>query len=154
MAFASQRKSGAGAQLSSWMQAAALAVAGCLYAAGAVCEPVSEKVPPSMITIVEKDNGQTVDLRLGNSVRIVLPENATTGYRWTIDRYDDEFIEAMATESHYTGKVLGSGGNVEFTFKGKKMGTGEIVLKEWRHWEGDASITRRFCVNLNIVAGP
>jgi inhibitor of cysteine peptidase len=103
-----------------------------------------------MLLIVEKDNGRTVDIRLGELVRVNLPENATTGYRWAIDRYDEEFIEAVATEPHYTANAIGSGGEVEFIFKGKKIGSGGIMLKHWRHWEGDSSITSRFRLRLNV----
>jgi inhibitor of cysteine peptidase len=121
-----------------------------MYAPGAVCDPNPEKVLQPMLLIAEKDNGRTVDIRLGESVQINLPENATTGYRWAIDHYDEEFIEAIATEPHYTANAIGSGGEVAFIFQGKKIGTGEIVLKYWRHWEGDLSITSRFYLRLNV----
>jgi inhibitor of cysteine peptidase len=88
---------------------------------------------------------------VGESFRISLPENATTGYRWAVDRYDEEFIEAIGAEPHYTANVVGSGGEVSFTFKTKKIGSGEILLKHWRHWEGDASITSRFHLRLNVL---
>ena len=103
-----------------------------------------------MLTLVETDNDRTVDIRLGDTVRITLPQNATTGYRWGIDRYDKEFIEAVATEPHYTSKAIGSGGEIAFLFQGKKIGTGEIVLKHWRPWEGDSSVTARFRLRLNV----
>ena len=126
-------------------------LATCLvYAPRAVCEPKSEKVLQRMLLIVEKDNGRTVGIRLGDSVRVNLPENATTGYRWAIDRYDEEFIEAIAAAPKYTANAIGSGGEGEFIFKGKKIGSGEIMLKYWRHWEGDSSITSRFRLRLNV----
>ena len=103
-----------------------------------------------MLTIVESDNGRMVEVRLGEPVKINLPENATTGYRWAIDRYDEEFIEALATEPRYPANAIGSGGEVTFVFQGKKIGTGEILLKHWRHWEGDSSITNRFHIRLNV----
>jgi predicted secreted protein len=59
-------------------------------------------------------------------------------------------VEAVATEPHYTANAIGSGGKVEFIFTGKEIGFGKIMLKHWRHWEGDALITSRFCLNLNI----
>jgi hypothetical protein len=34
--------------------------------------------------------------------------------------------------------------------QGKKAGTGEIVLKHWRHWEGDQSVTARFRIRLEM----
>jgi inhibitor of cysteine peptidase len=104
-----------------------------------------------MLIIVESDNGRTVDVRLGESVRINLPENATTGYRWAIDRYDEEFIEALATEPRYTANAMGSGGEVALIFQGKKIGAGKIVLKHWRHWEGDSSVINRFHISLNVL---
>jgi inhibitor of cysteine peptidase len=103
-----------------------------------------------MLLLVEKDNGRTVDIRLGETVRVTLPENATTGYRWAIDRYDEEFVEALATEPRYPANAVGSGGEVAFVFQGKKIGTGEIALKYWRHWEGDSSVTTRFRIRLHV----
>jgi inhibitor of cysteine peptidase len=137
-------------QLLSLAQAIAFLAANVMYPSGAVCDSNSENVSQVMLLITEKDNGRTMDVRLGGSVRIDLPENATTGYRWAIDRYDDNVIEAIATEPHYPSDAVGSGGEVTFIFKGKKTGIGEIVLKHWRHWEGAPSITDRFYLRLNV----
>ena len=91
-----------------------------------------------------------VDIRLGETVRVSLAENATTGYRWAIDRYDEEFIKVLATEPRYAADAVGSGGEIEFVFQGKKIGIGEIVLKHWRSWEGDSSVTARFRIRLHV----
>jgi inhibitor of cysteine peptidase len=121
-----------------------------MYGVASACDPHPEKALQSMLLIIEKDNEQTVNVCLGESVRINLPENATTGYRWAIDSYDEEFIEAIATEPRYPANATGSGGEVAFIFRSKKIGTGKIVLKHWRHWEGDSSFTNRFRLYLNI----
>ena len=103
--------------------------------------------------LFQTDNNRTVDIRLGDTARISLPENATTGYCWTIDHYDKQYISALATEPHYTadGIGVGSGGNVTFIFQGKKIGIGEIALKHWRSWEGDSSIIARYHSKLNVL---
>jgi inhibitor of cysteine peptidase len=103
-----------------------------------------------MLSLLEADNDRTVDVRVGDVVRINLPENATTGYRWTIDRYDEDIIEALGSEPRYPGNAVGSGGEIAFNFKARKAGTGEIALKHWRHWEGDRSIIARFRARLNV----
>jgi inhibitor of cysteine peptidase len=121
-----------------------------LYSANAVCSPDSKKETQTMQLLVEQDNGRTINLHLGESVQLTLPENATTGYRWAIDHYDKEIIEMLATEPHYQAPAIGSAGEVTFIFQTKKIGTGEIVLKHWRHWEGDASVIARFRVQLHI----
>jgi inhibitor of cysteine peptidase len=103
-----------------------------------------------MVTLVEADNGRTVELRVGDTVRVTLAENATTGYRWAIDRCDEDVIEPLGSEPRYPSGAIGSGGEVTFSFQGKKAGTGEVVLKNWRQWEGDASVTNRFRIRLNV----
>jgi len=105
-----------------------------------------------MIFLVENDNGRTLDIHVDDLVRVTLSENASTGYRWAIDRYDEEFIEALSPEPRYADNSPGSGGEVAFVFKGVKAGSGEILLKHWRHWEGDSSITSRFRIRLRVEA--
>jgi len=102
-----------------------------------------------MQSLTEADNNRTIELRVGDTVRVSLPENATTGFRWAIDRLDGEVIEAVGSESHRAGGAVGSGGEVTFTFKAKKAGADDITLKYWRHFEGDSSITKRFHLRLD-----
>ena len=120
-----------------------------MYSAGALCADI-EEAPMTMLLPTQRDTDRTLEIHLGDSVQISLPENATTGFRWAIDRYDEEYLEVVATESHYPENALGSGGDVSFVFRAKKVGTGEIVLKNWRHWEGDSSVTNRFRVRLRL----
>ena len=103
-----------------------------------------------MVSLVETDNGRTIDVHPGETVQVTLPENATTGYRWAIDHYDQDSIEAVSAEPHYPAKAVGAGREVAFSFRAKKSGTGEIVLKHWRQWEGDASVTDRFRLRLHV----
>jgi inhibitor of cysteine peptidase len=105
-----------------------------LHVSGAVAaEAVKAQVKVhAMQSLTEADNERTVDLRVGESVRLTLPENATTGYRWAIDRYDEQLFEVVATEPHYPKDSIGAGGDVSFTFRAKKSGSGEIALKNWR----------------------
>ena len=140
----------AGARVLSLARVTALAGAWLMYSPAAVFCAEAEKAPKTMLSLVETDNGRTIDIRPGEQVQITLPENATTGYRWAIDRYDEEYIEPLATEPRYVAKAVGSGGQVAFIFQGKKIGTGEIVLKHWRHWEGDTSVTARFLLRIHV----
>ena len=104
-----------------------------------------------MLLLVEKDNDRTLDIHPGETIQISLPENATTGYRWEIDRYDEDVLKLLAAEPCYTANAVGSGGVVAFTFQGKKTGAGEIALKHWRSWEGDSSVIARFRIRLNVT---
>jgi inhibitor of cysteine peptidase len=110
----------------------------------------SDRGLDTMLSLVEKDNDRTVDILVGGTVQINLPENASTGYRWAVDHFDEEFITALSPEARYTAKGIGSGGEIRFIFQGKKVGTGEIVLKNWRQWEGDSSVIGRFRLHVRV----
>ena len=103
-----------------------------------------------MLSVGENSNGQTVDVRSGDAVRVTLSENAGTGYRWAVHRYDEEHLDMLPPEPADPAGGVGSGGEVVFVFKAKKPGDAEVELKSWRHWEGDASVTRRFKLRLRI----
>jgi inhibitor of cysteine peptidase len=122
-----------------------------LHASGAVAAGTGKAQVKAhvMQSLTEADNERTVDLRVGESVRLTLPENATTGYRWAIDRLDRDVVEEAGSEAHPSGGAIGSAGNVTFDFTAKKAGSSEIALKYWRHFEGDASIVKRFSFRLN-----
>ncbi len=128
----------------------ALAGAWLAVAPAALSGAEAERAANRMLSLVETDNGRTIDVRLGETVQITLPENATTGFRWAIDHYDQDSFEALATEPRNAAKAVGGGGEVVFSFKAKKIGSGEIELKHWRQWEGDASVTARFRVQLHV----
>jgi len=122
-----------------------------LHVSGAVAaEAVKAQVKVhAMQSLTEADNERTVDLRIGESVRLTLPENATTGYRWTVDHFDREVVDPAGSEPHYAGGAVGSAGNVTFDFTAKKAGNGEVALKYWRHFEGEGSVVKRFRIRLN-----
>lgn len=102
-----------------------------------------------MQSLTEVDNERTVDVRVGESVRLTLPENATTGYRWAIHRLDRDVVGEAGSEPHPSGGAIGSAGHVTFDFIAKKAGRGEIALKYWRHFEGEGSVDKRFSVRIN-----
>ena len=118
-----------------------------LHVSGAVAAETGKM--HAMQSLTEADNERTVDLRVGERVRLTLPENATTGYRWTVDHFDREVVDPAGSEPHYAGGAVGSAGNVTFDFTAKKAGNGEVALKYWRHFEGEGSVVKRFRIRLN-----
>jgi inhibitor of cysteine peptidase len=106
---------------------------------------------PERILLTDQNQGQVVDVRVGQLVVLSLPENATTGYRWAIDHIDNDLVEADQPTRQYPSSAVGSGGRIEWVFTLKAPGNTEIALKQWRNWEGDRSIVMRFRVQLRIV---
>jgi inhibitor of cysteine peptidase len=102
------------------------------------------------IMLTEAAQGQTVDVHVGQSVVVDLPENASTGYRWGFDHADPALVDATQGQARYPSGAVGSGGRAEWVFTAKAAGTTEVVLKKWRSWEGDAGVVERFQFSMRI----
>ena len=60
----------------------------------------------SMLALTEADADKTIDVAAGDTVEIQLPENATTGYRWTLETIDKSVCKVIADERHGPDKVI------------------------------------------------
>jgi inhibitor of cysteine peptidase len=103
-----------------------------------------------MLLLTQPDHGRTVAVHVNDTVQITLPESASTGFRWAVERLDDKIVEHLPTQSHYPAAGVGSAGEVAFNFRARKAGQGEILLRLGRSWEGEASVSERFRVILDV----
>src|SRR5262245_6188634 len=103
-------------------------------------------------TVTAADNGSVIEARAGDEIVVRLPENATTGYRWQIDRIDGPLELAGDSYELSAPGVIGGGGVHEFRFRATATGTARLALKHWRSWEGEGSVTERFSVDVGIAA--
>lgn len=108
----------------------------------------AQKAPAVMIT--DNDNGGRFPARLGDVIALHLSENATTGYRWTPESYDEKQLKLVEADAAYPGGALGSGGEAIFRFEVVGPGSSTVSLRYWRDFEGPASIVRRFSVTIDV----
>ena len=108
----------------------------------------------SEITLTSADHGGTVTVRPGDVIAISLEEDPTTGFRWVLDRNDEDSLEAVGS-NYLPAQPSGAGGTGQhvFRFKAARAGQVRLALKRWRQWEGDRSIVGRFEITVRI-AGP
>ena len=105
-----------------------------------------------MLTLTAQDDGRRVPVHVGDVFTIRLAENATTGYRWAPDSYDTKLLAlADATADYPNTGAVGSGGEAIFQFRVLGAGSGPVVLKYWRHFEGEGSIIQRFSVTIDAA---
>jgi len=107
----------------------------------------------AIITLTAEDDGTSVEALPGDEIVVLLPENATTGYRWHVDRPQGCIVvesDGYQTVSPTEGgeAVFGRGGTREFRFRVTGPGTSVLALKLWREWEGERSVTQRFTVTV------
>ena len=102
-------------------------------------------------TLTELDAGRTIEAKVGDTIELVLPENASTGYRWAFEGLDEQVVRAGEGELVGKPAKVGSGGDVRWRLTALAAAKTEVRLKLWRRWEGDRSIQKRFAVRLTIT---
>jgi inhibitor of cysteine peptidase len=102
------------------------------------------------LEISSSQNGQVVSIKVGDTVELRLPENSSTGYRWTVDAIDDARVIVDDTGFH-GGAAPGSSGDAYWRLRATGSGAAAIALKRWRPFEGDRSIVERFAITLQIT---
>jgi inhibitor of cysteine peptidase len=103
------------------------------------------------------DEGQAINIGVGQDFIIALGSNHTTGYNWQAS-YDESMLELILSENgeqstyevEKTGKdVVGAGGIESFQFRALKAGQAEITLTYAQHWEGGGvGETKVFTINI------
>jgi len=113
-------------------------------------KPSSEK----FVDVGEEDNGSTIHVLPGETIRIRLRSNPSTGFSWALGPFEERGLETngeseFEADSHREGEV-GYGGCEIWKFKARHSGKTEISLFYARSWE-DTDPARRF--KLNVVIG-
>lgn len=132
-------------------------------ASAAPAKPTAPQPMPSSHTLIvtAQDNGSSLILRQGETLRVVLSGNASTGYGWDLEHHDPSRIEPLGMESRQApgpplpdGRSLplaGGSQQISFLFRMLKPGRSTLELRYWRAWEGAGSIIERFRVQVLIV---
>jgi inhibitor of cysteine peptidase len=98
------------------------------------------------------DNGSAVEIAIGTIVVVSVEGNPSTGFAWAIDHIDQSVLKNVQSNFDTTsGASIGSNGKFTFRFQCINKGNGTISLKYWRHWEGDASASKRFEVRVKGI---
>lgn len=117
----------------------------------------------STLIVTQRQSGETVLLRPGETLLVVLSANAGTGYVWDLERFDPRRITPLGAEvrpapgrPQADGSAMpmpGAPQQITFRFRALRPGSSELSLKLWRRWEGEGSIVERFRLRLTTV-GP
>lgn len=108
----------------------------------------SDGVP---LKLNETNNGQSVELTVGQEVDIALDENPSTGYQWEIVSMDKSIIE-KAGEPRFKieSNLIGAGGKKTFHFKAAALGETLLKIIYHRSWEKDVPPIRTFEITIIV----
>jgi inhibitor of cysteine peptidase len=78
-------------------------------------------------------------VQIGDVIKIFLPSNATTGFRWEFSVLSSAGMLAQDGDAEYVlpeSSALGASGEEIWGFKALKRGSGNIILEYSQSWEG------------------
>ena len=108
---------------------------------------------PKTVEMTRDDDGKTVTVRPGDTVRIKLRSNRTTGYSWAMTgKLDEKVLKSEGNEykvDEHPAGMVGVGGSDVWTFQALAAGKTEIVLGYARPWEKDKEPAQAF--KLTVV---
>jgi predicted secreted protein len=97
--------------------------------AAAGCSGNSVKVDESM-------NGQTINVKTGDTIEVKLAGNPTTGYTWVAADLDPAVLtQSGEAEFKAESNLIGAGGMITSKFKAEGPGTVMLTLNYMRPWE-------------------
>lgn len=107
------------------------------------------------LVIDQNDNGQSFVVPQGQSVRVELPSNRTTGYRWMVASTDKTFGYPATDTYTSTSQSVGGGGIQKLTWKTKApipvVGTHKVVLEYRRPWDENVKPAKTFTFSVTIT---
>jgi len=111
---------------------------------------------PKTVEMTRDDDGKTVTVRPGDTVRIKLKSNRTTGYSWAMSgKLDEKVLKSEGNEykvDEHPAGMVGVGGSDVWTFQALAAGKTEIVLGYARPWEKDKEPAQAFKLTVVVDA--
>lgn len=105
------------------------------------------------VTLTKENDGAEYRFQTGQIFQVVLPENSTTGYQWTIAEPAPPNITLLRKDyaaQHHEPPLAGAGGTRIMTFQATGKGSAYLVLLLRRPWEAAGEHVDSFNLRLHI----
>ena len=103
------------------------------------------------LTLTETQNGGRFTIHVGDAIDLHLPENASTGYRWSIATLDRDRLSVEREGRRAGGGGVGGGGTATWTLRATTAGATRLRLTKSRKWETGKPPLEQFSVELEIT---
>lgn len=102
------------------------------------------------VVLTGADDGRTLALKIGDRVSLTLASNPSTGYVWAFETIGPNVFGAFQQSFSGSSGMPGAGGSHSWLFTVGSVGKTRLAFKYLRPWEGDASIARKFTVDVEV----
>jgi len=121
----------------------------------ATAAPLPPATDAKEFALGDKDSGKSLELRVGDTVKLVLDANPTTGFSWSkMDKVDQSILKLEKNDYQQNanpGRMVGVGGKTTIVYRAVKPGTAKIDLTYMQPWEPDSKFNTDFTVTVKVV---
>jgi inhibitor of cysteine peptidase len=121
----------------------------------ATAAPLTPATDAKEFALGDKDSGKSLELRVGDTVKLVLDANPTTGFSWSkMDKVDQSILKLEKNDYQQNanpGRMVGVGGKTTIVYRAMKPGSAKIDLTYMRPWEPDSKFNTDFTVTVKVV---
>ena len=107
-------------------------------------------MPDTNPVLTEADNGKTITVPADRPFAVELRENASGGYRWSLDPPDNGDLRVVDIIHAPAPASIGGSSGVRWVMQSRKPGLAWLRFKLWRPFEGESSVQREFAVTVEI----
>jgi inhibitor of cysteine peptidase len=104
-----------------------------------------------IVEVGEHPDGQQIELRLGQSLRVTLPEVRTAGFRWRLRTPIQQILSPLADDTNAEAAAQGGTAQHHWDFRADEAGTTELVFEYDRPWARAAAAARTFTVSVRVT---
>ena len=105
-----------------------------------------------IIEVGEHQNGQQIELRQGQTLRVTLPEVRTAGFRWTLRDSNQHILAPQADDTDAGSATVGGAAEHHWDFIAETTGVTVLVFEYDRPWVRAAAAARTFSVSVRVAA--
>jgi inhibitor of cysteine peptidase len=98
----------------------------------------------------ERDLTRSIALKVGDELVLLLGENPTTGYRWTMEQTAGSVLSSNGSAFAPAAGGLGAAGQRRWSFIAKAVGDTHVELKLARSGGEDAALQRALAFDVNV----
>ena len=121
----------------------------------ATAAPLTPATDAKEFALGDKDSGKSLELRVGDTVKLVLDANPTTGFSWSkMDKVDQSILKLEKNDYQQNpnpGRMVGVGGTTVIVYRAVKAGTAKIDLTYMQPWEPDSEFVTNYTVTVEVV---
>lgn len=117
-------------------------------------EKLGMKKEYMMTIFTSQDNARKYKIHVREIFQVILPENPTTGYVWTVYKSGEPHISLISKSYSVPQEeppIEGRGGTRIFVFKAVKVGIAELILRLKRPWKEEIKFSDSFLIKLEII---